>query len=76
MKIIFDKSLSSEILKALGKSVNKESKIIDKKTQKPVLSRDGEEIELNDFAGVVPGSEIYLKSDIVSLIKYVENNAN
>jgi len=73
MKIVFDKSLSNEILDSFGKYVSKDKLIFDKVTKKHVLSPDGEEININEFAGIVPGSEIYLKSDIISLIKYVEN---
>ncbi len=74
MKIIFDKNLSPEILKAFGKETDKEGYIINKSTRKKVLSPDGDDVHIKEFAGIIPGSEIYLKSDIISLIKYVEKN--
>lgn len=72
MRIIFNNSLSSEILKAFGKTIDKQGYIVSGRAKKRVFSQDGDEIRLEEFAGVIPGSEIYLKSDIVSLIKYVE----
>ncbi|MEK7497649.1 MAG: hypothetical protein AAB656_01890 [Patescibacteria group bacterium] len=74
MKIIFDKSLAPAILNAFGKAVSEEGLIFDKSTKKLIFTPEGEEIHKEEFAGIIPGSEIYLKSDIVSLIKYVENN--
>jgi len=70
--IVFDKKLSSFILKALGKAIDRDGYLIEKDTGQKVLSPDGEEIPIQDFAGVTKGSEIYLKSDIPSLINFVE----
>lgn len=72
MKIVFDKTLTGEVLKSFNKIADKEDYIVDQNTGQRVLSEDGEEIRVEEFAGIVPGSEIYLKSDIISLIKYVE----
>lgn len=75
MKIIFDKELSPHILDAFGKYVDKENYIVNRATKRRVLSfSDNEEVHIKEFAGIIPGSEIYLKSDIISLIKYVEKN--
>ena len=75
MKIIFEKVLSPEILDAFGKTTDKEDYIMNKSTGKRVLSSsDGGEVHIAEFAGIIPGSEIHLKSDIISLIKYVESD--
>ena len=73
MIITFDKSLSQEILNFFNKSIDKDGSIIDLKTGRRVLSREGEVVTLDEFAGVTKGSEVYLKSDILSLINYIEN---
>lgn len=76
MKIIFEKSLSPEMLDIFGKKTDNYGYIINSKTGKKVLSSsDNGEVHISEFAGIVPGSEIYLKSDIVSLIKYVEKSS-
>ena len=72
MKIIFDRDLKKEILQSFGKSVDSEGYLIDSKNSKRVLTNEGEEITLKEFAGITKGSEIYLKSDIISLIKYID----
>lgn len=71
MKITFDKTLSTTILKAFNKKVD-QGYILDQTTNSRVLSQDGDEIKLSDFAGILPGSEIFIKSDIISLIKYLD----
>lgn len=76
MKIIFEKSLSSYVLDIFGKKTDKDGYIINSKTGRKVLSSsDNEEVHISEFAGITPGSEIYLKSDIISLIKYVEKSS-
>lgn len=66
--ITFDESLKKEILDIFDKTVDDEGYIIEKDTKERVLSPDGEEIELEKFAGITKGSEIFIKSDIFSLI--------
>lgn len=74
MKIIFDKSLAPRILRAFGKTTDQEGYLVDENTKKRIISKsDDDEIRLDEFAGIAHGSEAYLKSDIVSLIKYVES---
>lgn len=75
MKILFNKNLKEDILKSFNKGVDKEGYIVDRKSKERVLSIDGV-IKYEEFAGVAPGSEMYLKSDIISLIKYLERKKN
>lgn len=68
--IVFEKSAIEFILEALNKGTDSEGFIIDKaNNNKRVPSLDGTDIISEDFAGVVKGSEIYIKSDIVSLVE-------
>jgi len=60
------------ILSTIDKTVDKTNFIIDKKTKKRILTKDGEEVRFDEFAGIRKGSEIIIKSDIGALAKYVE----
>ncbi len=72
MLITFQKDLQPLILQAFGKTKDKQGFIVDKKTRERVITPDGEHLQATDFAGLTKGSVVYLKSDIVSLITYVE----
>ena len=68
--ITFDKASADFILEAFGKTVDKEGYIVEKEnTKQRVLAEDGQEIEKLQFAGVRKGSEIFIKSDLISLMQ-------
>jgi hypothetical protein len=71
--IVFDKSAKKEILSFFGKAVAENGCLVeaDDQTHK-VLTPEGEEICINDFAGVRKGSEIFIKSDLPSLINLAD----
>jgi hypothetical protein len=68
MVIGFTSDLREEILRIFGKEINTQGIIVESDTKKEVYSPDGYPIESKTFAGITKGSEIYIKSDIVSLI--------
>jgi len=69
--ITFDKSLSEEILAAFDKTVDEERLVVEKSnTKQKVLTPCGEEIFVDEFAGIVPGSEVFIKSDLISLMNF------
>ncbi len=69
--VIFDKSLSKEILSTFGKEVNKDEVIVEKSNpSQAVLTPTGEEINIDEFAGITRGSEVFIKSDLISLIDF------
>lgn len=72
IRITFDRRFRSRVLSAFGKQIDTDGYVVDSKTGDHVLSREGEQISGNDFSGVIKGSWIYLKSDILSLIQYAE----
>lgn len=72
LRVTFDKRLKREILSAFGKQVASDGYLTDSKSGKHVLASDGEHILFDDFGGIIKGSWIYLKSDILSLIQYVD----
>lgn len=71
--ITFDENSKEEILSCFGKTVDQEGYIIE--TDDPtmrVITPDGEEITVEEFAGIRKGSEIFIKSDLPSLIKLID----
>lgn len=68
--ITFDKELQSQVLDLFDKKV-KGNVIVEKQTEDPVLTENGELVTEAEFAGIKNGSEIFIKSDITSLIEYV-----
>ena len=69
--VSFDSSSKEFILRALGKSLDPDGFIIEMKTQKRVLTPDGEPLHINDFGGVRKGSEIFFKKDLPSILNAV-----
>lgn len=67
--ITFEASAKKEILSFFDKSIDEKGFIVEKddRTQR-VMTPDGEEICLEEFAGLRGGSEIFIKSDLISLI--------
>jgi len=71
--ITFEKEAKLEILEAFKKTVDENGYIVEKeKPSQRVLTIDGEELKLEDFAGIRKGSEIFIKSDLVSIINLVD----
>jgi len=71
--ITFDASSKQEILSCFGKTTDQEGYIIEVEnpTQR-VITPDGEDITIEEFAGIRNGSEIYIKSDLPSLIELID----
>lgn len=68
--ITFSKSATDFILNTFDKAVDEKGLIIEKnKPSQRVLAPDGQEIHVSEFAGIKKGSEVFIKSDLVSLIK-------
>jgi len=73
--VTFDKSLKKDILDIFDKSIDEEGYIVEKSnTKQRVLSAEGDELELEDFAGIKKGSEVFIKNNIISLIDYVNSD--
>jgi len=71
--ITFDSSAKRDILDIFDKAVDEEGYIVEKKnpTQR-VLTREGDEITLEKFGGLKKGSEIFIKSDLTSLVNLAD----
>ena len=74
ISITFNDSAKNFILDAFGKSI-KDNFIVEKNNQQRVLDRFGEEITVDDFAGIKKGSEVFIKSDLVSLMRLCDDLA-
>ena len=71
-QITFDKELKKEILGLLEKEVDKEGFIVEKNNPgQRVLAFDGTEITVDEFGGIQKGSTVFLKNDLVSLMRLV-----
>jgi hypothetical protein len=70
--ITFEESAKTEILSFFDKNVDEQGFIVEKDTNQRVVTPDGEEIILEEFAGIKKGSEIFIKSDLPSLINLAD----
>ena len=72
--ITFDELVKEDILDFLDKKVDDDGFIVEKKDpEQKVLTFDGEEISLEDFGGAKKGSEVFIKNDLISLIRFSKN---
>jgi len=68
--IVFDKNARREVLDLLDKRVDDEGIIVEKEDPNVhVLAFDGTELTLDEFGGVKKGSEVFIKNDLVSLMR-------
>ena len=68
--LTFDESFKEDILDLFGKSVDTEGFIIEKDNpNQRVLSEDGQEVKLKEFGGIKKGSEVFIKNDLISLMR-------
>ncbi len=71
--ILFDKSAKKELLSFFGKIEGTEGYVVEKDnpTQR-VLSPDGEEVKIEKFAAIIKGSEAFIESDLISLLRLAD----
>ncbi len=70
MKITFDEKSKSEVLDILDKAVDASGYIVEKdNANQKVLNIDGEEVKIEEFAGIRKGSEVFIKNDLPSLME-------
>ena len=71
--VTFDKSAKKFILDSFNKSIDDNDFIVERDNpSKKVISLDGQEIKSTELGGIKKGSEIYLKSDFISIIKFLD----
>jgi len=70
LKITFDNTVKNDILQFLNKSVDEEGYIVEESNrQQRVLTIEGEEVHTDEFGGAQKGSEVFIKKDLVSLMR-------
>lgn len=75
-KITFTRTAQDFILDAFDKTKDSEGYLVEKSNlNQRVLTKDGEEISEDHFAGIRKGSQIYIKSDLVSLMRLCDDLA-
>lgn len=68
--LTFDESIKEDILGIFDKSVDSERFIVEKSNPlQRVLSEDGQEVKIEEFGGIKKGSEVFIKNDIISLMR-------
>lgn len=75
MEMSFDETAAEWVLNCFGKEVNDRGFVVDKDTKEKVLTPDGKEIPIEDFAGVVKGddgSTLFIKDNFASIVEYVK----
>lgn len=70
IKLTFTELATDFVLESFGKKTDKDGYIVEAKNPKQrVLTRSGLPINKQEFAGVIKGSEIFIKDDFVSLVE-------
>lgn len=74
IQFTFNNNLKTKkfILGIFGKDIDDEGYIIERVGKKRILGFNGQEMTVKEFGGIKNGSEIYVKSDIVSLVRFYE----
>lgn len=68
--ITFDKTSKRDVLSFLNKTLDNDGFIVEKDNpEQRVLTFDGQEISLDEFGGVQKGSEVFIKNNLVSLMR-------
>ncbi|HEU5187413.1 MAG TPA: hypothetical protein VFT87_02825 [Candidatus Saccharimonadales bacterium] len=72
--ITFDGSESAKrvILALTGKTVDSEGYVVEVVSGERVVTPHNEELTLENFAGVRPGSEVFITNDLPSLLEQAE----
>ncbi|MFH1751648.1 MAG: hypothetical protein ABH821_01790 [archaeon] len=68
--VVFDKKSKKQVIEAFNKETDSEGFIVERGSSERVLTSNGEEVKFSDFAGLKKGSEIFIKSQITSLLEF------
>lgn len=70
MKVTYSNELTSLVLDAFNKTVDEEGYVVEKNnTSQRVLTQDGKQIPVKFFGGIKKGSELYVSSDLPSIME-------
>ncbi len=69
--ILFEESVAKDILETFSKTVDDEGFVVEvSNPSQRVLTPEGEEVKLGEFAGISNGSLVFIKNDLISLIGF------
>lgn len=73
MQVTFDNTAKKFILEAFDKTVSEDGEIFEKNNpEQRVLTQEGTEITEEEFGGVIPGSTIFIKNDLPTIVKLAD----
>lgn len=73
MQVTFDNTAKKFILEAFDKIVSEDGEIFEKNNpEQRVLTQEGTEITEEEFGGVIPGSTIFIKNDLPTIVKLAD----
>jgi hypothetical protein len=72
MRITFDTGAVGFILDTFGKAIHNGYVVEKSDPKQRVVTPRGEEVPVDEFAGIRKGSAVFVKTDIVSLIEAAE----
>lgn len=73
-KMLFNEQALPFILEIFGKTVNEDGFITDMNTGEPIQTPEGDFLTKAKFGGIKKGSEIFLKDDLLTVMKLAENS--
>jgi hypothetical protein len=72
-KLLFNEAALPFILEVFDKTINEDGLIIDMNNGEPLQTTEGEFLTKYKFGGIKKGSEIFLKDDLLTVIKLAED---
>ena len=70
ISLTFDDTAKETVLEYMDKKINKDCVIVEKQdASQRVLSVEGEEVSIDEFGGIRKGSEVFIKNDLISLMR-------
>lgn len=67
--IVFDDSVKDKLINSLGLQENKDG-FLEDSNGKIITDQDFDPLSIKDFGGILKGSKLAIKNDIVELAKY------
>jgi hypothetical protein len=71
--MLFNERALPFILEIFGKTINDDGFIIDMNTGEPIQTPEGDFLTKEKFGGIKKGSEIFLKDDLLTIMKLAED---
>jgi len=70
--LTFDASVAEDVIKEFGREVDDDGYIVDPETGNRVETESGDQIHVDQFAGVEKGSIIFLDDDFNTLVDHMK----